>query len=150
MLGPINEIQKRLDELLKGRLAVEEKLLKSRKSIEECNSSIHSFEKEKIEKEQAAITLRELLENLRLERQASKIEQNNIEKQVSDLDGNLSKIKERLDKNKSAENYASELEEIEVKITRLGAINLVAMEEFEQETEEKRYLMSNIKNLQKH
>ena len=147
MLGPINEIQKRLDELLKGRLEVEEKLLKSRKSIEECNSSIHSFEKEKIEKEQAAITLRELLENLRLERQASKIEQNNIEKQVSDLDGNLSKIKERLDKNKSAENYASELEEIEVKITRLGAINLVAMEEFEQETERKALLDEQHKEL---
>ena len=147
LLGPINEIQKRLDELLKGRLAVEEKLLKSRKSIEECNSSIHSFEKEKIEKEQAAITLRELLENLRLERQASKIEQNNIEKQVSDLDGNLPKIKERLDKNKSAENYASELEEIEVKITRLGAINLVAMEEFEQETERKALLDEQHKEL---
>ena len=147
LLGPINEIQKRLDELLKGRLAVEEKLLKSRKSIEECNSSIHSFEKEKIEKEQAAITLRELLENLRLERQASKIEQNNIEKQVSDLDGNLSKIKERLDKNKFAENYASELEEIEVKITRLGAINLVAMEEFEQETERKALLDEQHKEL---
>jgi len=147
LLGPINEIQKRLDELLKGRLAVEEKLLKSRKSIEECNSSIHSFEKEKIEKEQAAIALRELLENLRLERQASKIEQNNIEKQVSDLDGNLSKIKERLDKNKSAENYASELEEIEVKITRLGAINLVAMEEFEQETERKALLDEQHKEL---
>ena len=147
LLGPINEIQKRLDELLKGRLAVEEKLLKSRKSIEECNSSIHSFEKEKIEKEQAAITLRELLENLRLERQASKIEQNNIEKQVSDLDGSLSKIKERLDKNKSAENYASELEEIEVKITRLGAINLVAMEEFEQETERKALLDEQHKEL---
>ena len=147
LLGPINEIQKRLDELLKGRLAVEEKLLESRKSIEECNSSIHSFEKEKIEKEQAAITLRELLENLRLERQASKIEQNNIEKQVSDLDGNLSKIKERLDKNKFAENYASELEEIEVKITRLGAINLVAMEEFEQETERKALLDEQHKEL---
>ena len=147
LLGPINEIQKRLDELLKGRLAVEEKLLKSRKSIEECNSSIHSFEKEKIEKEQAAITLRELLENLRLERQASKIEQNNIEKQVSDLDGNLPKIKERLDINKSAENYASELEEIEVKITRLGAINLVAMEEFEQETERKALLDEQHKEL---
>ena len=147
LLGPINKIQMRLDELLKGRLEVEEKLLKSRKSIEECNSSIHSFEKEKIEKEQAAITLRELLENLRLERQASKIEQNNIEKQVSDLDGNLSKIKERLYKNKSAENYASELEEIEVKITRLGAINLVAMEEFEQETERKALLDEQHKEL---
>ena len=128
-------------------MEVEEKLLKSRKSIEECNSSIHSFEKEKIEKEQAAITLRELLENFRLERQASKIEQNNIEKQVSDLDGNLLKIKERLDKNKSAENYASELEEIEVKITRLGAINLVAMEEFEQETERKALLDEQHKEL---
>ena len=63
-------------------------LLHTRKSIEECNASIHAIEREKIEKEQAAIKLRELLENLRLERQASKIEQNKLGWKVPSQSGN--------------------------------------------------------------
>ena len=137
---PINEIQEKLDQLLSDRLKVEENLLESRKAIEECNASIHKIEREKIEKEQAAITLRELLENLRLERQASKIEQNNIEKQVEELEGDLSKIKSELVEDKSVESYSADLEAIELKISRLGAINLAAMEEYDQESKRKELL----------
>ncbi len=137
---PINEIQEKLDQLLLDRLKVEENLLESRKAIEECNASIHKIEREKIEKEQAAITLRELLENLRLERQASKIEQNNIEKQVEELEGDLSKIKNELVDDKSVEGYSADLEAIELKISRLGAINLAAMEEYDQESKRKELL----------
>ena len=139
-VDPINEIQKKLDSLLSDRLKVEENLLQSRKAIEECNTLIHQFEREKIEKEQAAITLRELLENLRLERQASKIEQSNIEKQVLDLGGDLKKIKDTLEEGKTVESYSSDLEAIELKISRLGAINLAAMEEFDQESKRKELL----------
>ena len=144
---PISQIQKKLDSLLSDRLKVEDRLLQSRKDIEECNASIHNIEREKIEKEQAAITLRELLENLRLDRQASKIEQENIESQVVGLNGNLSKIKEDLDKDKTVENYAAELEQIELKISRLGAINLVAMEEYDQELKRKTLLDEQHKEL---
>ena len=139
-IDPINQIQKKLDNLLSDRLKVEDSLLQSRKAIEECNNSIHQFEREKIEKEQAAITLRELLENLRLERQASKIEQGNIEKQVLDLKGDLLEIKDTLDEEKTVESYSSDLEVIELKIIRLGAINLAAMEEYDQESKRKELL----------
>ena len=137
LVEPINEIQQKLDNLLSNRLKVEESLLDSRKAIEDCNASIHRIEREKIEKEQAAITLRELLENLRLERQASKIEQNNIEKQVDELQGDLEKIKNDLQEDKSVESYSTDLENIELKISRLGAINLAAMEEYDQESKRK-------------
>ena len=137
---PIDEIQKNLDNLLSERLKVEDKLLQSRKSIEECNASIHKIEREKIEKEQAAITLRELLENLRLERQASKIEQGNIETQVQELQGDMLKIERDLEADKSVESYSADLETIELKISRLGAINLAAMEEFDQESKRKELL----------
>ena len=137
---PIDEIQKNLDNLLSERLKVEDKLLQSRKAIEECNASIHKIEREKVEKEQAAITLRELLENLRLERQASKIEQGNIETQVTELQGDMLKIEGDLEADKSVESYSADLETIELKILRLGAINLAAMEEFDQESKRKELL----------
>ena len=40
---PISEIQNKLDSLLSDRLKVEDKLLQSRKDIEECNASIHNI-----------------------------------------------------------------------------------------------------------
>ncbi|HJM15488.1 MAG TPA: AAA family ATPase [SAR86 cluster bacterium] len=144
---PISDIQANLDKLLSERLLVENKLLNSRKAIEECNESIHKIEREKIEKEQMAISLREALEKFRLERQASKIEGDNLVKQIKDLDGDLESLLNELDESKSSDNFASDLESIELKISRLGAINLAAMEEFEQEEKRKELLDSQHQEL---
>ena len=145
--NPISEIQTNLEELLSQRLIVENKLLESRKAIEECNESIHKIEREKIEKEQLAISLREALENFRLEKQASTIEGDNLVGQIKDLDGDLNSLLNELDESKSSEDLASDLESIENKISRLGAINLAAMEEFEQEKKRKELLDSQHQEL---
>ena len=145
--NPISEIQTNLEELLSQRLIVENKLLESRKAIEECNESIHKIEREKIEKEQLAISLREALENFRLEKQASTIEGDNLVGQIKDLDGDLNSLLNELDESKSSEDLASDLESIENKISRLGAINLAAMEEFEQEEKRKKLLDSQHQEL---
>ena len=145
--NPISEIQTNLEELLSERLIVENKLLESRKAIEECNESIHKIEREKIEKEQLAISLREALENFRLEKQASTIEGDNLVGQIKDLDGDLNSLLNELDESKSSEDLASDLESIENKISRLGAINLAAMEEFEQEEKRKELLDSQHQEL---
>ncbi len=145
--NPISEIQTNLEELLSQRLIVENKLLESRKAIEECNESIHKIEREKIEKEQLAISLREALENFRLEKQASTIEGDNLVGQIKDLDGDLNSLLNELDESKSSKDLASDLESIENKISRLGAINLAAMEEFEQEEKRKELLDSQHQEL---
>ena len=145
--NPISEIQTNLEGLLSQRLIVENKLLESRKAIEECNESIHKIEREKIEKEQLAISLREALENFRLEKQASTIEGDNLVGQIKDLDGDLNSLLNELDESKSSEDLASDLESIENKISRLGAINLAAMEEFEQEQKRKELLDSQHQEL---
>ena len=145
--NPISEIQTNLEELLSQRLIVENKLLESRKAIEECNESIHKIERDKIEKEQLAISLREALENFRLEKQASTIEGDNLVGQIKDLDGDLNSLLNELDESKSSEDLASDLESIENKISRLGAINLAAMEEFEQEEKRKELLDSQHQEL---
>ena len=52
----------------------------------------------------------------------------------------LSKIKNELVDDKSVEGYSADLEAIELKISRLGAINLAAMEEYDQESKRKELL----------
>jgi chromosome segregation protein len=140
MSEPIQSAQESLDQLLKGRLKVESQLLIARKAIEQCSQSINEFEREKIEKEQMAVNLREALEVHRLERQASKIEAENIEKQLLESDNVLSDLLFELTEEQTTGKLEEEIEAIEKKISRLGAINLAAMEEYEQEEKRKTLL----------
>jgi len=137
---PLVSVQKDLNKLLEGRLKVETELLKARKAIEDCSESIHKIEREKIEKEQMAINLREALETLRLERQASKIEAENIERQLIESDNKLDSLIKELTDEQTTQSLELELEDVERKISRLGAINLVAMEEYEVEEKRKNLL----------
>ena len=140
MSEPIQSAQESLDELLKGRLKVESELLIARKTIEQCSQSINEFEREKIEKEEMAVNLREALEVHRLERQASKIEAENIEKQLLESNNVLSDLLLELTEEQTTRKLEEEIEAIEKKISRLGAINLAAMEEYEQEEKRKTLL----------
>ena len=91
--------------------------------------------------------MRETLEKFRLERQASKIEGESLAKQINEIEGDLTTILKDLDESKSSDDFAKDLESIELKITRLGAINLAAMEEFEQEEKRKELLDSQHQEL---
>ena len=137
---PIGTMQTDLEKLLEVRLKVETKLLSARKSIDDCSDSINKFERMKAEKELLINKAREELEELRLQRQASKLESENIEKLLTESDNDLANLLEELDEEKTTESLENELEAIEKKISRLGAINLAAMEESEQEEKRKSLL----------
>ena len=137
---PIGTMQTDLEKLLEVRLKVETKLLSARKSIDDCSDSINKFERMKAEKELLINKAREELEESRLQRQASKLESENIEKLLIENDNDLAKLLEELDEEKTTQSLENELEAIEKKIYRLGAINLAAMEESEQEEKRKSLL----------
>ena len=147
MKEPLVSVENDLNKLLEGRLKVESELLKARKAIEGCSESIHKIEREKIEKEQMAINLREALETLRLERQAAKIEAENIERRLIENDNKLDNLLEEINDEQTTQSLELELEAVERKISRLGAINLAAMEEYEVEEKRKSLLDGQHKEL---
>ena len=137
---PLEKMEESLEQLLQSRLKAEDKMASVRKSIDEASDRIRNIEKERLDKEQKSITSREVLETLRLEHQASKMEAENIEKQIEQNNLNFKGLLSELDEEKSVEYYQSEMEKIERKISRLGAINLAAMEEYAQEEKRKEHL----------
>ena len=131
-------------------------MIETRKIIENFSNNIRNIEKERLDKEQKSISFREELESLRLDHQASLIETQNIEKQILDNGLDLNVLLSELEENKSPEDYLEQLELIEKKISRLGAINLAATEEYAQEEKRKLHLdkqheelISALKTLQK-
>ncbi|MEC7910791.1 MAG: AAA family ATPase [Pseudomonadota bacterium] len=137
---PQKKATKSLEILLEDRLKVERDLTKNRTLLEDCVEAISSIEKEKFKKEQLSLTLREELEKLRLELQALNIEATNIEKLVSENNQDLEKLVLELSEETTIEVLKEEIEVVERKISRLGAINLAAMEEYAQEEKRKLHL----------
>ena len=97
---------------------------------------------------ETALHVRERLEKLY---QKALAEQVKIEQQYRDskqlMEETLNHHHKDLDESKSSDDFAKDLESIELKITRLGAINLAAMEEFEQEEKRKELLDSQHQEL---
>ena len=145
--NPQKQFEESLEILLKERLGVESRLSNTRVLIDGCAESIRSLEKEKIEKEQHSMSLREELEKLRLELQASTIESQNIEKMIHESSLDLKGLLSDLSENNKADSLQNELESVERKISRLGAINLAAMEEYAQEEKRKLHLDTQHKEL---
>ena len=137
---PLKKLEKSLVEFLRSRLLVEEKMTSKRKSIDHSSDQIRNIEKERLEKEQKSMSMMEELEALRLDHQASQIETQNKEKQIKENDLKLKNLLTELDEKKSLEDYVAGLEEVERKISRLGAINMAAKEEYAQEEERKLHL----------
>ncbi len=149
LLVNLKQAEEKLLSLLSSGTVAEEKLLEEAglKEVEKLLSSLTSetpklvqIEKQRLDKEQKAISSRESLESLRLEHQASRMEADNIEKQIKENNLDLKKLLAELDENKTVNDYQMDLEKIERKISRLGAINLAAMEEYAQEEERKSHL----------
>ena len=137
---PLGKLEKTLEEFLKSRLLVEENMTSKRKSIDHSSDQIRNIEKDRLEKEQKSILMMEELEVLRLDHQASQIETQNKEKQIEENDLKLKKLLTELVGRESLEEYVSEIEKVERKISRLGAINMAAKEEYVQEEERKLHL----------
>ena len=79
LITPVEEMQVQLNKKLESRLIIEMELSRIRKDIEKNYESIRALERSKAEQEQNTVNQRQKLEDLRLELQAYKIEEKNIE-----------------------------------------------------------------------
>ena len=146
---PLQDSNKLLEKMLNERLSVENSLNESRKSSEKFSQSILRVEKEKLEREQTVMTLREELEECRLDYQTSKVEAETIVKQIKEKGQDLDELLAVLPEDTDSDEIKNVLETILRKISRLGAINLAAMEEYSQEEERKQHLDTQYEELTK-
>ena len=134
------ELENALATALSYRLQIEDELNHARVVIEEINHQLRAMEDARhgVEREIAAV--RDMLETLRLENQSIKVKIETIVEQLHEAHFEIEEILTDLSDEALPENYQQELEQITLRITRLGAINLVAIEEHEACNERKEYL----------
>nr|WP_218575648.1 chromosome segregation protein SMC [Pseudomonas sp. PICF6] len=138
--APLEELRLKLEELLDKRMSVDEELKTAQIALEDADRELRDAEKRRSQAEQQSQLIRSQMEQQRMEWQALTVRRKALQDQLLedgyDLDGVLATLVAGANEKDAEE----ELERIAARIQRLGAINLAAIDEYQQQSERKRYL----------
>lgn len=147
--NPVEELKMQYEEMMQQRLDVEELMKASRSKKETVEAEIREIEQKRQQLEQKANDVRSELEQSRMQYQTIHTRRVGIEEQLAEQNFELESILENLAEGVSIEACQQELEKIQQRITRLGAINLAAIEEYKTQAERKEYLDKQNNDLEK-
>ncbi|MFK8402162.1 chromosome segregation protein SMC [Pseudomonas sp. BGr12] len=138
--APLEELRMRLEELLDRRMAVEDELKHARLALEDADRQLRDAEKRRTQAEQQSQLLRGQLEQQRMEWQALSVRRKSLQEQLHEDGYDLHGVLATLPHDAAEKVWETRLEELAARIGRLGPINLAAIEEYQQQSERKRYL----------
>ena len=144
---PFVELQAELEEKLEARLQVEEELASARRAQEDCEHQLRAVEKKRGEAEQSAQGVRSQLEQQKIDWKGMLVQRENLQLQLTEAQFDLETVVNELPEEANESDWGTELERIANRISRLGAINLAAIEEFKSQSERKQYLDSQHEDL---
>jgi chromosome segregation protein len=140
LVEPLAERQELLSEQLEQRVEVEAELAAARDRMEQIDASVRALEQERSRVEQTARERARSLDELRLARQEGLVRRRTLEEQLAESQQTPPEILAGLAPEADEMAWAEELSKVEGRIQRLGAINLAAIDEYQEQSERKRYL----------
>ncbi|WP_252176378.1 chromosome segregation protein SMC [Endozoicomonas sp. 4G] len=138
--SPEGELQEQLEILLARRLEEEEAMQKARSQLEDVEQRLQHMEKSRQSAEQKAQTARSRLEKLRMDWQGMQVRRTTLSDQLREDQFDLDTVLANMPEEATEKAWEQELERLQARIERLGAINLAAIEEYETQSERKTYL----------
>lgn len=137
---PVEEFKLELEASLAKRLSVEASLSEARRALETVEQELRQSEQARHRAEQEVQAVRAHLEQERLAAQMYEVQRAGIVEQLQEDDLNLDVILAEMPEGTEIKPLEEELEAIAGKISRLGPINLAAIDEYKTESERKNYL----------
>jgi chromosome segregation protein len=137
---PLAEQQAELEERLDQQVRADAALRAAREHLEGIDARIRAQEQERQRVEQALAEQARTLDALRLARQERLVRRRTLEEQLASAEQSLGDLLEGLDPGASEAAWQEELAKIAARIQRLGAVNLAAIDELEEQSERRVYL----------
>lgn len=138
--SPGGEHQQQLEEQLGLRLAVEKELADVRRDLEAVQHDFREHERKRQQAEQQAQQVRDMLQNQRMEWQNSLSRRESLQEQVTESDFDLPSVLAAMPEAANENQWQEDLEKVSARISRLGPINLAAIDEYQAQSERKNYL----------
>ena len=137
---PVEEYKLELEASLSKRLSVESSLTEARRALETVEHELRNSEQARNRAEQEVQAVRAHLEQERLAAQMFEVQRAGIVEQLEEEELNLDIILAEMPEGTEVKPLEEELESLAGRISRLGPINLAAIDEYKTESERKNYL----------
>jgi len=137
---PLPELERELESRLAERLGIEGELAEVRAALETTDLEIRELESRRGAAQDALAAVRSDLETARVDRQGLVVEERNLLQQIAATGFELATIRAELPEGATEAAWLETLEGIDRRITRLGPINLAAIDEYQTQSERKTYL----------
>jgi len=147
--SPLEGKRAELEELLQRRLEVEEQMNTAKAAADDNEHQLRAMEQQRAGFERQAAGLREKLMENRLKTEGDLVKREALSEQLREARYDLDTVLANLPEDLTASGCEQELESLGQRISRLGAINLAAIEEYQQQSERKVYLDAQNEDLEK-
>ena len=137
---PVEALKLELEERLEQRLLVEEELSEARREVESVDHVMRDLDRRRNDIENQLQIARGRLEQARLNNQELQVRRRTLQEQLAEGQHNLEEILAALPEEATESDWQAQLEQVGRRIDRLGAINLAAIDEYQSQSERKRYL----------
>src|SRR5688572_17245075 len=144
---PMRSDEQTLVKKLDERLLVEADLGKARQAMDEIDTQLRETESQRNERQRAVNEIRELADSVRLAVRESQVRAETVAEQFTATGFILDEITLGLPADATAAVWTETFESLERRIQRLGAINLAAIDEFQEQSERKKYLDAQFTDL---
>ena len=137
---PLTELRATLELQLEERLHAEGELSAARQLVAEVEHKLREAEQQRAAIEQRAASVRSELERQRIANQTLQVQRNTIHKQLLESKNELEEVLLTMPEGANEPEWQNALERVANRITRLGPINLAAIDEYTLQSERKNYL----------
>ena len=137
---PLPAFEASLQENLREKVGVDKQLADIRRRADEADGEIRSHEAKRQQSNTAVEQVRNRIHDAEVEREGISARCADVSEQLEQTGLAVDQVSPELPEDADSEVWRERLDKIERRITRLGAVNLAALEELETQTERKRYL----------
>jgi chromosome segregation protein len=138
--APLADERRTLEARLDERLKVEDALGKARAAVETCELQVREAEAQRAKVQQTVNEARDAAESARMVVREIEVRADTLNEQFAQTGFQQDTLIAELPEEANVDGWSEKLEALGRKIQRLGAINLAAIDEFEEKSERKTYL----------
>jgi chromosome segregation protein len=132
---------------LDERLGIEAELSQARTATEDVDTQVRDAEQQRHAKQNVVNELRESADTARLAVREAQVRAETVGEQFAETGFELEKVVAELPPDAAVQVWHDTFEQLERRIQRLGAINLAAIDEFQEQSERKKYLDAQFADL---
>jgi chromosome segregation protein len=144
---PLAELQEKLQEQLAQKVAVDDELRGRHEALEQSNDNLRAQESRRGEQDNIVTEIREAVDGSRMVVRELEIRREGIVEQFDQTGLELEVVQNELPEERSIDVWQTRGEKIQRSLDRIGTVNLLAIEEFEEQSERANYLEAQYEDL---